>query len=302
MQILARLAAAASIILCSAFPALAEFSFGGDVTFELDREYASGSLITSDVNVRGEVVAGYDTGTIFVGGGLRFRGTTDNLDITEDDLFLIVGYGPATLSYGSMYGAGNIVTEDYFLWNDATGFTDDNLRLDLNFDNIQLAVSHGLNDADSLELGLATEIAGNMLRVGYEVGTQDLFMLTGRDLGQWGYHFGALFDLDDGGFGNQIGGTVLYDINDHTTVAANLAYSPGNGLHSYGVIGWYELDYAKVFGQHPLSLRAEYSVREADDTSTFELSLNVPFGQTPPASYQRAANKEVFRGFGFTSD
>lgn len=270
----------------------ADFFFGGHV--ELEAGACCGNpTFSNDTSLRGEVILGYSRDNVIVGVGASLM--RSDLSDNDDPFFGLVHVGNVTVTYGDIYGAGNMVGEDYFDMDDSTTLNTGTLRIDYAGAHFHLAVSAEIDDPGDaeFELGFATSIAGNFVRIAYEADGKDLTFMTGRDMGDWGYHFVAMNDLDADGWSDQLGLTLLYDVTPEFTVAGNIALSPGEGLHSYGFMAWYEMN--------DMTFRAQITKNLAfgSDNTDIEVGLVIPFGDKLPAAYERQANKEFHSGYGF---
>lgn len=290
--------------------AIAEPMFiGGDVTLEVDFErFANDDETESRLNVRGEVAVGFKNDVALIGVGIASeeRDLSDNDDaaIDDDDLLLVGAYGPATVTYGNIMGAGSITGEDYFYFGDATSRDTGNLRLDYASPWGHFALSYETEDDysenDPFEIGVATKLSGNFLRAAWENDSEDLHVITGRELGAWGYHAAVLWDFRDTDINSQIGGTALYSVNDQLMFAGNLAFDFDGDFHSLGGIMWFELT---DDGSRSPTARIEVSHLNEDKFSkphyNLEFGIHIPFGTALPAEYERMGNKEDVKGFGF---
>ncbi|NKB26702.1 MAG: hypothetical protein GKR99_03720 [Rhodobacteraceae bacterium] len=296
-MIRSNLLACASLATLVAAPANAEFIFGGELTLERDIEENGGGGIDTNTNIRGELVIGYDTGDFAFGVGTRFRESHDDFEIEDENEFYFATIGPVTISHGFGYGAGNMVSEDYFGLSDTTSEDSPSTRIDVALDNFHLAVSR--EDSGDYELGLATSIANHFVRIGYEDDDEDFQIAVGRDVGDWGYHVVLHRDFDsNSATSQQLGGTLLYDINDAFRIAGHLAIDGDAELDSYGLAAWYEFGGEPTsFG--PATLSFEYLNNVNADLESVELRLNIPFGNAAPHLFERKANKEEISGFGY---
>lgn len=299
-----------SIFLSGLFAATSAFA---DEPYETNNDgfYAGGHVeleASSDTygqhrDVRGEALIGWSSGDFQFGVGIH-----DRLDLTAGDsltddiaeqLFFVASLGRFVVSYKpngtNIYGAGNIVGEDYFEMDDATDNVIPLVRVDYATENFHLAFSQELDDADEWEVGLATAVGGNFVRAGFANETLDFFVMTGRDMGTFEYHVAAMIDFDDGGFDDHIGASLFWDLGPATSVGMNVSYAPSeNALQSYGLMAWHELGNGTV-------LRAEWTAEPWHGYSDIEVGILIPFGKRPPAAYERHTNKEFYRKFGFTA-
>lgn len=306
-----KLALSTVLLLSSATMSQAEIFFGGYLTLEHDSErFTSGPPAVDYGNIRGETLIGYQNNNFTIAGGLSFTESDhpfgSGIEIDHEDLFGLVSFNNITLTFGHFYGAGNVVSEDYFGLDDVTSEDDDTLRVDYDGGKFHVAASYSF-EAEEWELGLSTKIGDQFIRAGYESDSEELFVLTGREFGNWGYHLAGVYDFDFSGAPpflsrGQIGATLLYNFNSDFSVAANVAFDVDQlDLHSYGIIGWYE--FGSPFGSlgQP-TLRIEYVeeiLGQPFEFKSIEVSLVIPFGKSTPAGYERQPNKEEFKNFGF---
>lgn len=283
-----------------------EFFWGGDVSLEVDHEKNFGSEFDTYTRLRGEIAAGLRLGEAYGALGVYEDdeiAPENEFEIDEDRILVLAGYGPVGISYGRIYGAGNIVGDQYFNFSDATSRNVGTVRVDVDLPFAHIALSREENSyADRpWEIGVATVVAGNFLRVAYEQDSEDFVAITGRQFGAWGYHLGTSMDLNsDDPYDQQFGATALYAVNDRAMVAGNLTMNNTGDWDSYGALAWYEFTDKGQFGP---SMRLEAIRSNGDDTPgdnfNYEFSVRFPFGATLPASYERKAEKEEFKGFGF---
>ena len=299
------LTAVAAIATLTAGAAQAELSFGGFAQIESFNGYCPciGDWENIYNDLRGEVSATYQFDRVTIGAGLKFEtelGEDDFEFEPEENLFFLLNSGAVTLTHGSFYGAGNMLSEDYFLMDDTTEDHDKTLRVDLEQDGLHIALSVPLDDTEEWELGVATQAFGHFLRLGYEADSQDLGVIIGRDMGRWGYHLTTLQDLDDNGWGDdQIGATLLVDLTDDLRVAGNVNYATENlELMHYSLAAWYQLSDDKG-SLGPVTLYAEYNKDLDWDEQYFSVGIDIAFGNQAPAAYERRERKEFVSGFGF---
>ena len=212
-------------LIAIAAPAHAEFLFGGDIAIERDIEDFGEPGENYSTSIRGEVVAGYDTGEFAFGVGARFSESHDDFDLDEDNAFAFVRFGPVTLSHGYGYGAGAVMPEDYFALSDTTSRDVPMTRIDWAFENAHFAFS--VDDGGDTEWGLSTKLGEYFVRAGYESSAEDFQIALARDMGGWGYHAVLHNDLDSNGTSDQLAGTLLYDVTESMRVASlHLKQSP----------------------------------------------------------------------------
>lgn len=298
------LAASAVALMLSTNAAQADLIFGGVLQYErraFQYPWADG-WNDHFSTARGNVALGYEFQDLTVAMGVNWNttlGDGDPLIDWEDDRYYLISYGPATLTYGDMYGAGNMIGEDYFTMSDATDDNDHNLRLDLDLTHLHLAVSQDLEREDELEFGLSTTVFGHFVRAGYEADTFDLGLIIGKDMGRWGYHLATLQDLEDEDPENdQWGATLLYDVSENLRLAANVTFNEHGDLHGRSLAAWYELA-APGQGIGPVTLRLAYDEHRIWDEKQVTFAIDVPFGKALPAAYERRERKRFVTGYGF---
>lgn len=300
----ATFAASAVAIALSAGAAQAEFIYGGFLQLER-RAYQYpwvDGWTDHSTSSRGNIALGYQLDDLTVAMGANWNTTLGEgdplIDWPKDRTFLL-SYGPATLTYGDMYGAGNMISEDYFTMSDATDDQDHTLRLDLALENFHLAISNDLERRDELEIGLATQGFGHFVRVGYESDTGDLGVIVGKDMGGWGYHLATLQDLNDSDpEDDQVAATLLYDVNDNLRLAANIVLDSDLNVYGRSLAAWYELD-TPSDRMGPVTLRIAYDEMRVWDEKQLTLGIDVPFGKPLPAAYERRERKRFVSGYGF---
>lgn len=253
--------------------------------------------------LRGDLALAYSHDQFTVAAGVIWDQEVDSgepLIAWDEDRYYLVGYGPVTLSYGSFYGAGNMLSEDYFLMDDASSHNFDTLRLDYAAERFHLALSRDISDSDEWELGLSTKLFDHFVRVGFEGESQDLGVIFGRDMGGWGYHIATLQDLDDNDpEDDQLAGTLLFDPSDSLRLAAHLNFDSNSGdLIQYGLALWYEID-PRTSALGPVTLMAQFGHEVDWDFDLFRFGIDIPFGKPLPAAYERRDRKEYVSGYGF---
>lgn len=281
-----------ALLVGASFPATADVFYGGNLMFKFEQDTGANTISLS-----GETVVGYDTDQWSFGVGLRFQAEAgDSPLIDQDDAFVLARYQNFTLSYGNMYGAGNMNSEEYFGINDTTGRGTGTIRIDYAGNGYHVALSR---DSDGeAEFGFAFELPQGFVRLGYEHDAEDLQIIYGRDFERWSYHLFYHDDLGESGFSDHGGVSVFTDLNDNLRIGANIAISPGEGLRSYGAIAWYRIGgSASSFGQ--THVRAEYNNNVSGSSNYFKISVVVPFGKSLPAWQERFASKDALWGFGF---
>lgn len=286
-------AAACSLIAASA---QAEIGFGGWGGLEYDNY--DGDAI---VHFRGDVLGTYTTqgGLVFGVGyyGDYFLGDGSNgFEEVDNGIYGLVSFGglssfgEVTLTYGEIWGAGNLFPEDYFGYDDSTGNSDQTLRVDAVLGDQRFAVSYDFNGDDAdFELGYAANYGDWSVAVGYENDVQDLGILVGRQFNdRWAGHFAMLNDLDDDGSSDQYGVTGVFTPSEGLDLAANVAWS-NDGFHSAGALVTYEAE--------RFIFKAEFLHHADEESNEVEIGLVVPFGKPQPAHASRFALKE-YTGFG----
>ncbi len=287
----------ASAVLLSLFAsnATAEVNFGGWVGYEYDvyQEDDGDRFIQNYVRFNG--VLTYTTGDLVLGFGNNHEFTkfddSDGWESIYGDFYYLVGYQNFTVTYGHIWGAGNIFPEDYFALDDATSNATQNetVRVDAEFGEHSVAISYELNtdsDDNPFEVGYQGKFGSFDVVVGYEFDQQDLGIIIGQDRGDWGWQMVTLQDLDDGAEYSQIGATVFYDVMDGLSVAGNYSMTMEGDFHSFGMVATYDVGVG--------TLKAEYTQEE--DNNSFELGIVIPFGAPQPAAASRFTLKEYNRG------
>lgn len=300
----ATLSLSAAAIVLSASGASAELVFGGFLQLER-RAYQYpwvDGWVDQHTSSRGDVSLGYSFDDLTVAVGASWNttlGEGDPLVDWPDDRRFLVSYGPATLTYGDMYGAGNMLSEDYFTMSDTTDNNDHNLRLDLELENFHLAISNDLERNDELEIGIATQALGHFVRIGWEADRADLGVIVGKDMDGWGYHLATLQDLDSSDpEDDQVAATLLYDVNDNLRLAANIVLDVDMNVYGRSLAAWYELDTPNE-GLGPVTFRIAYDELAQWNEKQITFAIDVPFGKPLPAAYERRERKRFVSGYGF---
>ena len=287
------------------------FFFGGYITPEWDQQTSySGPVSNTDTrwNLRSEMLVGVKIDKFTFGLGVFFAESdveSDDFEWDADDHGLaILAYDKAVVTYGDIYGAGSIVGDDYFNMHDATSKEDKTVRLDWDTSWGHLAASWQTEEDssdDPYEIGLVIDdVFGHFLRVAYEGDSRDLAAVAGAKVGDWGYHLAWSQGFDQPSEQTQYGATLLYDFTDRFTVAGNYAITADFKTYGYSLQAWYELSDKGIDGP---TLRVELNQRNKqeflNEFNNLEVSLRIPFGAKLPAGYERLANKEEVKAFGF---
>ncbi len=289
---------AATAVGLSAGIAQAEFAVGGWVNLEYEDQYGDYRK-----TLRGDVLATYGTqGGLTFGVGLRGdledSGDTSGFERRRGGVYGLVSFGDGissfgevTVSYGDIWGAGNLFPEEYFGFDDTTSTDDDTLRVDLKFGNHQIAFSNDFNGVNAdWEFGYRGRFGAYAVAVGYENDSEDLGILIGRKLNdQFAVHLAIVEDLDESeDAADHQGISLIYTPNDRFTLGLNAARY-NEGFHSAGVLVSYTTD--------RVILKAEYVKFHDDDDDQFEFGVVIPFGRTQPAHDARFTFTD-YTGFG----
>lgn len=282
---------ASSVAATSAMPAAAEINFGGWMGYETNNY--NGAWGTENYqHLRLDGLLSYDSGDFVLGVGVAHDfASYDGDPFTSDDdgIYYLLGYGDVTVTFGEFWGAGNIFPEDYFGMDDTTSKSDETLRVDFAYNGQQFAISYDTDSGDSndFELGYRGSFYGFDVVVGYEGDTEDLGVIVGQDMGNWGWQVATIQDLDGTPNNDHYGATVFYDVMEGLSVAANYAVEGDGDLEGWGVVATYDLGIGTV--------KAEY-LKHGYGDSNIEVGIVIPFGATQPSADARFSLKEYNRG------
>lgn len=279
---------AVTVATAFAIPAAAQVSFDGWLQYEYD-DHGTDTYYRARTNSL--LSYGITDWTLGVGISHEYsKEPGDPAYLDHGGFYYLIGYSNLTVTYGDIWGAGNIFPEDYFGIDDATSKYDGTLRIDYEIDGHAFAVSYDFGDRGNqdFELGYRGRIGSFDVVAGYEGDQQQLGVIVGQDRGNWGWQVVFHEDFDDFGTKDQYGITAFYDVLDNLNVAANYAIDGDGDLHSYGILA----TYTAGFG----TFKAEYVWDEPGDESLFEVGLIIPFGSGQPSGVSRFAPKEYNRG------
>jgi hypothetical protein len=224
-------------ILSMPLQATAELAIGGWVGVEAD-----GGTSTYGTHYRTDTLVSYNANDFVVGVGVFNLWTKSNSGVSSNPVlpYFLFGYGDAVLSFGPIYGAGNLFPEDYFGFDDTTSQSDQVVRLDFSIGEHNFAISNDLNgsSASEIELGYAGILHNYDVAFGYEADSAQLALLVGRDFGNWGFQVASVQDTSIAvGPWDHAGVTLFRDFDNGLTIAANITHGTNGtvGLHSYGV-------------------------------------------------------------------
>lgn len=292
----------------AASPASAEFTFGGFVNGEVERDEVEGNDPVTESIGRTNILAAYDTGNFRAGVGVDWD--SDDESLQRQHFYALVGYGGFTATFGDIYGSGAFTGDEYWRMDDSTGKSDQTLRLDYQSPGFvshgkdrnatgfsyALSVSYDYNgDDDDYELGAAARFGNSFLFTGYERDSEDLTVVFGQHHGALTYHVVAQDDLDDDDAAyTQFGGSIYYDVRENLTLGGNLLLDGDGNYHSFGVSALY-------MSESGVNVYAEWMDEDNDDVdrTAFEAGFLIPIGKTQPALYERMGPREYTRAHGF---
>ena len=288
-------------------PALAEFTLGGYINGEIDRD--NYSEIFDETIIRANLAGGYDDGNVRFGVGVDWDSNEDS-ELDSERLYFFAGFGGFTLTYGEIWGSGAIAGEEYWNRDDATSRSDETVRLDFQSSNFvdigseiaakafgfALSVSHDLDAPDDPnEFGAAFRYGNTFAIAAYEADVQDLAFIFGQHHGPLTYHLAVLRDLDnDDPADSQFGGSVFYDVNQNWTLGANLMLDGDGDYYSSGLSALYQTS----SGVNVLLELMDENNGNSEGTS-IEFGFFIPIGSSQPAIRERMGSREYHRAYGF---
>lgn len=291
-----------------ATPASAEFTFGGTVIGEVDYDDFDGDPTDTASDVKTNILAAYDNGEFRAGLGIAWDSVDDPL--MEEDVFVLIGYGGFTVTYGDIYGGGSFTGDEYWKLDDTTSKSDETLRIDYQSDgfanhgrgdeagefSFALSLSNDLNgEDDDFEIGGAVRFGNTFVFGGYENDNEDINILFGQHRGPLTYHLVAQDDLDSSNASStQLGGSLYYDVTDNVTLGGNLLLDGDGNYHSSGISAMYQ-------SESGVTLFAEFMDEDNDNVTgeTLEVGFLIPIGRQQPALDERMGDREYLRAHGF---
>lgn len=213
-----------------------------------ERFFDGNSTYTSNT-FRANVLASMELGGIVFGAGSDLRVGQDSAgDHPARRDYGLIGYGPVTLTFGEIYGAGSMLPEDYFALDDATGRSDRVGRLQVDLGTHAFGVSNDFNGSDpsEVELGYAGGIGGVDVRAGIEFDSADAGVMLAQDRGRWQWNLFYLRDWDSTQrFDDQLAGTFFVDIG-RANLGVHYAWAPkARTTHSFGLVATYPVGNAR---------------------------------------------------------
>ena len=271
---------------------------GGYVVLEsYDQRDNFGDYFENEVNLVGTL--GYRSGDWYVGIGQQYQAFFyDDGDIDDDryDHFVMVGYGAYLLSYGEIQGAGNLFNEEYFGMSDATGQSDETIRVDYGSDSgpvRHVALSYDIDDDDT-EIGLSLDFSETLVGLGLELDSSgyDLGLIVSQPIGDYTVH--GVYHYNEYGGDSDLGFTAFREFGP-VEVGLHIEFEPGESGHdlveALGVVAYYDT---------PIGLLNAQFRREYDgDYTVFETGIVIPIGTPAPYYAERSTEREQVRRFGY---
>ena len=271
--------------------AQSEITIGGWANIESD-----GGTSSYKTHFRTNTLIAYQAPNFTLGIGVENLWTKSATGVSTNSQvgYALFSTGPATLSYGVQYGAGNLFPEDYFEFGDTTSISDQVLRLDVVLGQHMFGISNDLNGSgpSEIELGYSGRIGAYDLAFGYEADSGQVAGLIGRDFGSFGVQLAVMEDTTaTAGPSDHAGITLFWDIQKNLTIAANIAYVTNGsiGLYSHGVLITYDWN--------GILAKAEFTKDNVFGTSDIEIGIVVPYGNAQPAAHSRFTLKEYRHRF-----
>lgn len=295
------MATLSKLVICAAFTiaitasekASADVNVGGwgGVIFD-------GGTNVGGFEFHGDVLLSYDLPEFSMGVGFNnvwfHNAATNTLSDGRGDVYFLVRAGNATLTYGEIWGAGNLFPEDYFGMIDVSSISDQVVRLDVDLGAHRFAISNDMNGSSvsEIEFGYAGRIHGFDVVLGFEADNDEAGLLIGRDFGKWGVQVVTLQDVNGlPGPWNQAGLTVFHDFTDRFTLAGNISVGTDSttSIQSYGMVATTKVGSANI--------KFEMSRDFTTDLVDLELGVVIPFGKAQPSGRARFNQKEFTKRF-----
>lgn len=296
------------VIIVLATPAFAEFTFGGYINGEFDRDVWGTGSVNDEVNIRTNVLGAYDNGDFRVGLGFDWDRNVDSHP--DNHFYFLTGFGGLTLTFGDIWGSGSMAGEEYWNMDDSTSKSDQTVRLDYQSsgfsnsrDNAEaaafgfaLSISHDIDASDEpREYGAAVRYGNTFALTAYEEDEEDFSLIFGQHHGGMTYHLALMRDLDnDDPADSQFGASMYYNMFDSVTLGTNLMLDGDGNYHSFGVSALYQ-------PKSGVNMFLELMDEDHGDRDgrSFEFGIHIPIGQSQPAMNERMGSREYIRAYGF---
>ena len=295
----------ALVTACSiSLPAYAEFRTGGYVATQSYNVFRDSGSDTRQTDTYFEATAAYRTGTLEA--SVTYYANWDgdqnwgNQDFDENDSgpFVTLAYGNLSVSYGQQRGAGNLIPEDFFLFNDITSTDADVLRFDYHSENHAFAMSFETESDFDFEVGyvgnfpiLGADNRPLTVLAGFEQDNQEGHFSIGRLDGEWGYLATLNPDFLGGDDANEFGVTVFKRLAENWDLAVNYAHTMAGTPEGLSAI--------LNFGKENYSFKLEVN-RDLEDSETkVELGGIYFFGERSIPEQRDLKTKDYLARFGY---